>query len=126
VDGKRWRYDNHDIHLLEFYSNPNPKWPSSGKRGRKTFDAFTERSLRFQIPPAQCGRGVSLTYNLHFSQNIHVIECDYPGFSLMAYTSVLCSVILVSSVTNVFNFTKNIYATKQPKQHYYVFTANEP
>ena len=28
------------------------------KRGRKIFDAFSERNLRFQIVSAQCGRGM--------------------------------------------------------------------
>ena len=55
-----FRQDNYVISLTEFSSNTNPNWPeiaaflnySSVVRGRKTFDAFSEWNLRFQIPPA--------------------------------------------------------------------------
>ena len=57
---KRWRHDNHVISLTKFFSNMNPKWlvivaflNSFGKEWTKTFHAFSERNIRFQILPSE-------------------------------------------------------------------------
>ena len=112
---QRRRYDNHEIFLpVVSFSN------SSGVVWLKTFDAFSEWNLRFQIPPAYCGRKTSDAFS-EWNLRFHILPayCGRKTFDAFSEWNLrlqippaYCGLMRFQSETSVFKFLRRIVDEK--------------